>query len=71
MDDRFPVTYGTKWPGATTCLAMVFKLAQKAQNRWRKLNGSEKLQDLIDGIVFVDGLRKAAWVVAAIHSFWK
>jgi hypothetical protein len=27
---------------------------------WRKLNGSEKLQELIDGIVFVDGEREAA-----------
>lgn len=109
--DRFLMTYGTKWPGATTCLekdrsrllafydfpaehwqhlrtsnpiestfatvrlrtyrtkgpgsraaglAMAFKLARKAESRWRKLNGSEKLQELIDGIVFVDGLRKAA-----------
>jgi hypothetical protein len=30
---------------------MVFKLAEKAQSSWRKLNGSEKLQHLIDGIV--------------------
>jgi hypothetical protein len=39
---------------------MAFKLARKAESRWRKLNGSEKLQDLIDGIVFVDGERIAA-----------
>jgi hypothetical protein len=39
---------------------MAFKLVQKAQAGWRKLNGSAKLQDLIDGIVFVDGERKAA-----------
>ena len=39
---------------------MAFKLALKAQKNWRKLNGSAKLQDLIDGIVFVDGIRKAA-----------
>jgi hypothetical protein len=39
---------------------MAFKLAQKAEKGWRKLNGSEKLQELIDGIVFVDGERKAA-----------
>jgi hypothetical protein len=41
-------------------LAMAFKLAQKAERGWRRLNGSAKLQDLIDGIVFVDGERKAA-----------
>jgi putative transposase len=55
------VTYRTKGPGSRAAgLAMAFKLAQKAQAGWRKLNGSAKLQDLIDGIVFVDGERKAA-----------
>ena len=39
---------------------MAFQLARKAESRWRKLNGSAKLQDLIDGIVFVDGKRIAA-----------
>jgi putative transposase len=54
-------TYRTKGPGSREAgLAMAFKLARKAESRWRKLNGSEKLQDLIDGIVFVDGIRKAA-----------
>ena len=54
-------TYRTKGPGSRAAgLAMAFKLAQKAQAGWRKLNGSARLQDLIDGIVFVDGIRKAA-----------
>ena len=54
-------TYRTKGPGSRKAgLAMAFKLAQKAEKGWRKLNGSAKLQDLIDGIVFVDGIRKAA-----------
>jgi putative transposase len=54
-------TYRTKGPGSrTAALAMAFKLAEKAQSSWRKLNGSEKLQDLLDGIVYVDGERKAA-----------
>jgi transposase-like protein len=54
-------TYRTKGPGSRKAgLAMAFKLAQKAQKSWRKLNGSAKLQELIDGIVFVDGERKAA-----------
>ena len=54
-------TYRTKGPGSRKAgLAMAFKLAQKAEKGWRKLNGSAKLQDLIDGIVFVDGERKAA-----------
>ena len=54
-------TYRTKGPGSRKAgLAMAFKLAQQGRRRWRKLNGSAKLQDLIDGIVFVDGERKAA-----------
>jgi putative transposase len=54
-------TYRTKGPGSREAgLAMAFKLARKAESRWRKLNGAEKMQDLIDGIVFVDGERKAA-----------
>jgi putative transposase len=54
-------TYRTKGPGSRKAgLAMTFKLAQKAERGWRKLNGSAKLQELIDGIVFVDGERKAA-----------
>jgi putative transposase len=54
-------TYRTKGPGSRKAgLAMAFKLAQKAESRWRKLNGCAKIQDLIDGIVFVDGERKAA-----------
>ncbi len=54
-------TYRTKGPGSREAgLAMAFKLARKAESSWRKLNGSEKLQDLIDGIVFVDGERIAA-----------
>jgi len=54
-------TYRTKGPGSREAgIAMAFKLARKAESRWRKLNGSEKLQELIDGIVFVDGERLAA-----------
>jgi transposase-like protein len=54
-------TYRTKGPGSRRAgLAMAFKLAQKAEKGWRKLNGSAKLQDVIDGIVFVDGERPAA-----------
>ena len=54
-------TYRTKGPGSRKAgLAMAFKLARKAENGWRKLNGSEKLKDLIDGVVFVDGERKVA-----------
>lgn len=54
-------TYRTKGPGSREAgIAMAFKLACLAQSRWRKLNGHEKIQDLIDGIVYVNGDRKAA-----------
>ena len=54
-------TYRTKGPGSRKAgLAMAFKLARKAEKGWRRLNGSERLRDLVDGIVFVDGIRKAA-----------
>ena len=54
-------TYRTKGPGSRLAgLAMAFKLVQKAEKGWRRLNKSEKLQEVIDGIVFVDGVRKAA-----------
>jgi putative transposase len=42
------------------CLAMVFKLAQSAEQHWRALNGSSLLEDVIRGMQFVDGLRKDA-----------
>ena len=39
----------------TACLTMVFKLMQSAQKRWRVLNGSERLPDVIQGISFING----------------
>jgi transposase-like protein len=42
------------------CLTMVFKLALSAQKRWRALNGAKLLADVIDGIVFEDGVKKEA-----------
>jgi putative transposase len=39
-----------------TSLAMMFKLAQAAQKRWRRLNGHEHLVLLLQGRVFVDGM---------------
>lgn len=42
------------------CLTMVFKLCQSAERHWRLLNGKELLSDVIDGIVFVDGIKIAA-----------
>jgi putative transposase len=54
-------TKRTKGCGSrVACLAMVFKLAQSAEQRWRALNGSSLLPDVIKGVQFVDGLRKDA-----------
>jgi len=41
-------------------LAMMFKLAQSAQKRWRRLNGQEQMTHLLQGEKFVDGVRQAA-----------
>jgi putative transposase len=38
-----------------TALAMVFKLAQSAERHWRRLDGSERLAQLIEGVRFRDG----------------
>jgi putative transposase len=42
------------------CLTMVFKLVQGAQRRWRRLNGSALLPDVIQGVCFVDGIKDIA-----------
>jgi putative transposase len=41
-------------------LTMVFKSLQSAEQYWRLLNGSHLLQDVVEGVQFVDGLRKDA-----------
>jgi putative transposase len=43
-----------------TSLAMMFKLAQAAQKKWHRLQGSERLILLLQGRVFVDGLLQGA-----------
>jgi putative transposase len=51
----------TKGSGSRrTSLAMMFKLAQAAQKRWRCLNGPEQLDFLLRGRVFVDGVLQEA-----------
>jgi putative transposase len=39
------------------CLTMVFKLMQSASKRWRILNGSNLLPDVIQGVSFIDGIK--------------
>lgn len=54
-------THRTKGCGSRKAtLTMVWQLARAAQRGWRRLNGSELLNKVIDGIVFVDGEEKVA-----------
>ena len=51
----------TKGSGSRrACLAMVFKLMESASKRWRALNGSKLIPDVIAGIQFKDGVKKHA-----------
>ncbi len=40
-----------------TALAMVFKLVKSAERHWRRLNGTNRLGEIIEGIKFKDGER--------------
>jgi transposase-like protein len=42
------------------CLTMVFKLAQSAERRWRKLNGYALIPEITRGVRFVNGAKEAA-----------
>ena len=54
-----PRTYRTKGClSRKTAMAMVFKLCQCAQRKWRKLDGSNHLAEIIRGVKFVDGERQ-------------
>lgn len=51
----------TKGSGSRrTCLAMMFKLAQSAQKRWRRLNGHKQIVPLLQGKKFIDGMLQDA-----------
>jgi transposase-like protein len=41
-------------------LAMMFKLGKSAEKRWRRLNGYQKIIQLIQGIKFTDGIMQDA-----------
>jgi putative transposase len=50
-------TVKTKGSGSrVACLTMVFKLMESASKSWRSLNGSARLQAVIAGAKFVDGI---------------
>jgi transposase-like protein len=40
-----------------TALAMTFKLILSARRKWRKLDGSNQLAELIEGVMFKDGIK--------------
>ena len=40
-----------------TILAMVFKLIQSAEKRWKRIKGFDLIGEVIEGVVFKDGLR--------------
>ena len=51
----------TKGSGSrVACLTMVFKLMESASKTWRALNGSTLVADVIAGVQFADGVKKAA-----------
>ena len=51
----------TKGSGSrTACLTMVFKLVLAAEKRWRRLNGSALLSEVIRGVRFIDGVKDMA-----------
>ena len=43
-----------------TSLAMMFKLGQTAQKRWRRLNGHAQISELLAGKQFINGIQQTA-----------
>ncbi|EBA09094.1 putative transposase [Sagittula stellata E-37] len=41
-----------------TGLAMAFKLMMSAQKKWRKLDGANRMPEIIEGIEFKDGIKQ-------------
>src|SRR6478609_4660154 len=49
----------TKGSGSrAACLTMVFKLMESASKKWRALNGSTLLAEVVKGTKFIDGIRE-------------
>ena len=43
---------------SNTVVTMAFKLCQSAQKRWQRLHHSEMLAEVIEGVKFVNGVKK-------------
>lgn len=41
-----------------TALAMVFRLMMSAKKKWRKISGPNRLNEVIQGVVFKDGIKQ-------------
>jgi putative transposase len=46
-------------------LAMVFMLVKSAERHWRRLNGISRLAQVIEGVVFKDGVQDSIEKIAA------
>ncbi len=54
-------TNKTKGSGSRmACLTMVHRLCLSAQKKWRALNGAQLLAEIVEGVRFQDGIKKAA-----------
>ena len=41
-----------------TALAMTFKLIMSAKRKWRKLDGANRMPEIIQGVEFKDGIKQ-------------
>ncbi len=41
-----------------SALSMMFQLTLEAKNTWKKISAVEKLAELIEGIIFEDGIKQ-------------
>ena len=41
-----------------TGLARAFKLLISAQGKWKKLNGANRMPEIIQGVAFIDGIKQ-------------
>jgi hypothetical protein len=54
-----------------TALAMVFKLMMSAKKKWRKLSGTNRLPEVIQGVEFKDGIKLLKKSLnQAVTRFW-
>ena len=41
-----------------TALAMTYKLMMSAKKKWRKLDGANRLPEIVNGVTFQDGIKQ-------------